>query len=51
MCELFIKAETDLWESSTRSLRIDRMVKAGLLLDIAGIFMIVAVEGGMAGLV
>ncbi|WP_057465775.1 ribbon-helix-helix domain-containing protein [Pseudovibrio sp. POLY-S9] len=26
MCELFIKADTDLWESTTRSLRIDRMV-------------------------
>ncbi|MES0870524.1 ribbon-helix-helix domain-containing protein [Pseudovibrio sp. SCP19] len=26
MCELFIKADSDLWESTTRSLRIDRMV-------------------------
>ncbi|SDR36326.1 ribbon-helix-helix domain-containing protein [Pseudovibrio sp. Tun.PSC04-5.I4] len=26
MCELFIKADTDLWESTTRSLRVDRMV-------------------------
>ena len=36
---------------STGHIRIDRMVKAGLLLDIAGIFMIVAVVWGMAGLV
>lgn len=26
MCKLFIEAEPGLWESSTRSLRIDRMV-------------------------
>ncbi len=26
MCELFIKADTRLWESTTRSLRIDGMV-------------------------
>ena len=36
---------------STGHIRIDRMVKAGLLLDIAGIFMIVAVVWGMAALV
>lgn len=26
MCELFIKADPHMWESTTRSLRIDRMV-------------------------
>jgi len=26
MCELFIKADAKLWESTTRSLRIDGMV-------------------------
>ena len=26
MCEMFIKADTKLWESTTRSLRIDGMV-------------------------
>jgi sodium-dependent dicarboxylate transporter 2/3/5 len=36
---------------STGHIRIDRMVKAGLLLDIAGIFMIVAVVWGMAALI
>jgi sodium-dependent dicarboxylate transporter 2/3/5 len=36
---------------STGHIRIDRMVKAGLLLDIAGIFMIVGVVWGMAALV
>ncbi len=36
---------------STGHIRIDRMVKAGLLLDIAGIFMIVGAVLGMAALI
>ena len=36
---------------STGHIRIDRMVKAGLLLDIVGIFMVVGVVWGMAALV
>ena len=36
---------------STGRIRIERMVKAGLLLDLAGILMIVAVVWGMAALV
>ena len=36
---------------STGHIRIERMVKAGLLLDIAGIFMIVGVVWGIASLV
>ena len=36
---------------STGHIRIDRMVKAGLLLDIAGVFMIVGVVWGIAAIV
>ena len=36
---------------STGHIRIERMVKVGLLLDIAGIFMIVGVVWGIASLV